>query len=208
MQNVELLIQEISTKLGRERLVVAICGAPGAGKSTLAKAVCDTLNDRQPGLAEVMPMDGYHLDNALLDQRGLRSRKGSPPTFDIAALARDLALLRAGDQSVILPVFDRELDVSRASAREVTVDIRVILVEGNYLLLDQAPWRDLASLFDLTVFLDVPEAELERRLIQRWLDHGHSPEAAHARALGNDIPNARLVCGTSRPADIVLRQEP
>lgn len=207
MQNIELLVHEIGARQDRARLIVAICGAPGAGKSTLATALCDALNLGQPGVAEVMPMDGYHLDNALLDQRGLRARKGSPPTFDTAALTRDVALLRAGDRSVILPVFDRDLDVSRASAREVGTDIRVLLVEGNYLLLDQAPWSDLAPLFDLTVFLDVPETELERRLIRRWLDHGHSPEAARSRALSNDIPNARLVCHASRAADIVLRQE-
>jgi len=204
LNHVDACTEAILARLGPRRLLVAICGAPGAGKSTLAAALCDALNASEPGRAEIMPMDGYHLDNALLDRRGLRARKGSPPTFDTASLARDLALVRAADRPVILPVFDRDLDLSRAGAREVARDVRVILVEGNYLLLDLDPWRELVPMFDLTVYLDVPETELERRLIQRWLDHGHSPEDARARALGNDIPNARLVTRASRPADIVL----
>jgi pantothenate kinase len=80
----------------------------------------------------------------------------------------------------------------------------VILLEGNYLLLDAQPWAGLAPLCDLTVFLDVPLRELERRLIRRWLDHGHDEAAARARALGNDIPNARTVAQGSRPADLRL----
>lgn len=199
------LADTILARLGAARLIVAIAGAPGAGKSTLAEALWAALNDRRAGVAAVMPMDGYHLDNAILDGRGLHARKGSPPTFDVDGLARDLARLRAADRPVILPVFDRDLDLSRAGAREVAPEVPVILIEGNYLLLDQEPWRGLAPLFDLTVFLEVPEAELERRLIDRWLHYGHSPEAARARALGNDIPNARLVAGMSRRADITIR---
>ncbi|MBD3763671.1 MAG: nucleoside triphosphate hydrolase [Rhodobacterales bacterium] len=200
------LAQAILARRGPGRMLVALAGAPGAGKSTLAEATCAALNDHAPGLAAVMPMDGYHLDNAVLDARGLRPRKGAPQTFDVDGLARDLARLRAADRPVILPVFDRDLDLARAGAREVAPEVPVILVEGNYLLLDRTPWADLAPLFDLTVFLQVPEAELERRLIARWLHHGHGPEAARARALGNDIPNARLVAAASRSADITLVQ--
>ncbi|MFN4129508.1 MAG: nucleoside triphosphate hydrolase, partial [Paracoccaceae bacterium] len=202
----DVLAETILVRLEERRMVVAIAGAPGAGKSTLAEALCLSLNTRRAGVAAVMPMDGYHLDNALLDKRGLRARKGAPQTFDVDGLARDLARLRAADRPVILPVFDRDLDLARAGAREVGPEVPVILIEGNYLLLDQAPWRDLAPMFDMTVFVQVPEAELERRLIARWRHHGHDPEAARARALGNDIPNARLVAGRSRPAGITIRQ--
>jgi pantothenate kinase len=201
-----ILADDILARLGSKRMIIAIAGAPGAGKSTLAESLHDALNRLHSGVAAVMPMDGYHLDNALLDARGLRSRKGSPPTFDVDTLARDLARIRAADRPVILPVFDRELDLSRAGAREVPPEVRVILLEGNYLLLDDSPWRELAHLFDMTIFLAVPEAELERRLIERWRHYGHDPDAARARALGNDIPNARLVASASRPADITLTQ--
>lgn len=201
------IAEAILARLGKDRMIVAIAGAPGSGKSTLAEAACGALNERRAGVSAVMPMDGYHLDNAILDARGLRSRKGSPPTFDVDGLARDLARVRAADCPVILPVFDRDLDLARAGAREINPEVPVILIEGNYLLLDQDPWRGLSSLLDLTVFLEVPEAELERRLIDRWLHYGHDAQAARARALGNDIPNARLVATTSRPADITIRQE-
>ena len=200
------LADSILARLGTARMIVAIAGAPGAGKSTLAEALCAALNRRRAGVAAVMPMDGYHLDNAILDARGLRARKGSPPTFDVDGLTRDLARVRAADRPVIVPVFDRDLDLARAGAREIAPEVPVIVIEGNYLLLDQAPWRGLGPLFDLTVYVAVPEAELERRLVARWLHHGHDPAAARARALGNDIPNARLVAAGSRAADITLRQ--
>lgn len=182
------------------RLMVALAGPPGAGKSTLADRLAAGLGP----MAAVVPMDGYHLDNALLDARGLRARKGAPMTFDVAGLARDLMRLKACEAEVLVPVFDRGADLARAAARAVPGDVPVVLVEGNYLLLRQAPWDRLAGLFDLTVMLDVPEAELERRLVQRWLDHGLDAAAARARAMGNDLPNARTVRQDSHPADVVL----
>lgn len=185
---------------GPRRALVALAGAPGSGKSTLAEALLSALGEG----AAIMPMDGYHLDNALLDQRGDRPRKGAPWTFDVAGLARDLARLRADDGPVLVPVFDRRLDLSRASAREIGPEARLVIVEGNYLLLNQSPWDALAPLWDLTLALDVPEDVLRARLIARWLDHGHDPAAAEARALANDLPNALTVRAHSRPADLVI----
>ena len=83
--------------------------------------------------------------------------------------------------------------------------VRFVLVEGNYLLMDESPWYGLANLFDHTVYLDVPRAELERRLVQRWLDHGLAPDAARARAAGNDLPNAERVMRQRREPDTVLK---
>ena len=203
---VQGLAARVMARLGAGgRLIVAIAGAPGSGKSTLAEALVDQLNQGQPGVALNMPMDGYHMDNAVLSARGLLARKGAPETFDVAALGRDLALVR-DCAPVLVPVFDRSLDLSRAFAREIAPDVPVVVIEGNYLLLRADPWAGLAGMFDVTVFVQVPEAELERRLIQRWLDHGHTPNAARARAMGNDIPNARLVVAGSAPADVVWDQ--
>ena len=202
MTTLQDLGAEISARLeGRKRLIVAIVGSPGSGKSTLVDALAADL-----GLsAAVLPMDGYHLDNAVLDARGLRTRKGAPQTFDVQGLARDLARVRADIGEVLVPVFDRVLDLSRGAARVIAPSARVVLVEGNYLLLDQTPWSGLREYFDLTVALDVPDAILEVRLIKRWLDHGHDHNAAKARALGNDMPNALLVQSQSTTADFVLR---
>ncbi len=155
-----------------------------------------------PGAA-LVPMDGFHLDNAILDARGRRFHKGSPDTFDVGGLLSVLQRLKAGGE-VIVPVFDRVRDLSIGSARVVPPEARIILCEGNYLLLRDAPWSGLAPLWDLTAFLDVPEAELERRLIARWNHHGLSPEEGRRRAYDNDIPNARTVIARSAPADITL----
>jgi pantothenate kinase len=188
---------------GRARYVFAIAGAPGAGKSTLAEALTDALDALAPGRAALMPMDGFHYDNAVLDARGLRARKGAPETFDVDGLAAALARIRRADRPVALPVFDRDLDLARAGARVVAPDTPVIVLEGNYLLLDAPPWDGLAPLFDRTLFLATPEDALARRLYARWLRYGLDPAAARARAEGNDLPNARLVATRSRPADLV-----
>jgi pantothenate kinase len=181
------------------RVLVAIAGAPGAGKSTLAEAFVARLGPE----AALVPMDGFHLDNAILDARGRRFHKGSPDTFDVGGLLSILQRLKAGGE-VIVPVFDRDRDLSVGSARIVPPEASVIVVEGNYLLLRDAPWNSLAPLWNLTVFLDVPEAELERRLIARWNHHGLSPAEGRRRAFDNDIPNARTVIARSVPADVTL----
>ena len=184
------------------RVLVAIAGAPGAGKSTLAEALVDRLGPE----AALVPMDGFHLDNAILDARGRRFAKGSPDTFDVAGFGAVLRRLKDGGE-VIVPVFDRYIDVSRGSARVVPPEARIIVAEGNYLLLREAPWDRLHGLWDLTAFIDVPLDELERRLIARWLHHGLSDAEAQRRAFENDIPNARIVADRSVAADIVIRQD-
>jgi pantothenate kinase len=188
-----------------KRLVVAIAGPPGAGKSTVAATLCAAINERDPAAAVVVPMDGFHLDNAILDARDMRKRKGSPPTFDCAGFEVMLKRLRAGGEDIVIPLFDRKLDLARAGADIVRADQRILLAEGNYLLLDQPPWDRLAPLFDLTVFLDVDRLELENRLVQRWLGFGYNVGSAQTRALSNDMPNAELVLEHSRPADFILR---
>jgi len=193
---------------GRKRCVVAIAGAPGSGKSTLAEALVEDLNRGAGGAAALIPMDGFHFDDLYLGPAGLLPRKGAPETFDVGGYAHMLRRVRAGDEpAVAVPVFDRSIEIARAGARLIPAEVPIILTEGNYLLLDRAPWIDLAPLFDLTIFLDVPEAELERRLIRRWREHGHDPVVAEAKAMDNDIPNARLVATASRAADITLTQE-
>lgn len=186
----------------RARVLVAVAGAPGAGKSTFAAELVRRLNAQRTA-SVIVPMDGFHLDNAVLDARGLRRRKGAPETFDAAGFLHLVRRLTEGEE-VIAPIFDRGRDISVAGAQVVPESARVVVVEGNYLLFDEDPWRDLAPLWDLAVRIEVPLEELRRRLIQRWLDHGLSHAAARARAEGNDIANAARVLAHALPATLTL----
>lgn len=183
-----------------KRVIVAIAGSPGSGKSTLVTELLETLDN-----AVVVPMDGFHLDNEILQKRGLMPRKGSPASFDVDGYINLISRLKRSEHSVFAPIFDRPADLSRAGAIEVSSDIKIVITEGNYLLLNQSPWDQLTSLFDLTVFLEVPSATLRERLINRWLDHGLPYDDAVKRAESNDLKNARLVEEKSKAADVVIK---
>lgn len=192
----------IAARTGRSRrLMIALAGPPAAGKSTLALALVPLL---PAGEAVVVPMDGFHYDDGVLRARGLANRKGAPETFDFGGLKSLLQRIRADDGEVAIPVFDRSMELARAAAAIVEQRHRSVVVEGNYLLLDEEPWRDLAALFDLTVFIDVPQAELDLRLVARWREHGREDRAARAWIDGNDIPNILRVLERRRPADLVV----
>ncbi|MBN9243712.1 MAG: nucleoside triphosphate hydrolase [Mesorhizobium sp.] len=183
------------------RVVVAIAGPPGSGKSTLSAALHDVLPE---GSAVVVPMDGFHYDDIVLDRRGLRARKGAPETFDFGGFETLLKRIRAREPEIAIPVFDRSIELSRAAAAIVAADTRFVLVEGNYLLLDEEPWSRLAPLFDFSLFVEVPRNELERRLRQRWHEHGKSDADAIAWIASNDMPNIERVLARRRPADLVV----
>ena len=146
-------------------------------------------------------MDGFHLDNAVLQGRGLLSRKGAPETFDAEGFVELIRRVKAGGE-VVYPTFDRTRDLSVAGAAVIDAGCDVAVVEGNYFLFDEAPWRSLAGLWDISIWYDTPESVLLERCVQRWLDHDHRPEDARARAAGNDMVNARRIIGARLPADV------
>jgi pantothenate kinase len=184
------------------RVIAAIAGAPGSGKSTLAEKLVGKLNGRQPGLAAVLPMDGYHYDDLHLVPAGLRPRKGAPMTFDVGGLYHTLKRLRARDEDeVAVPVFDRKIEIARAGARLIPRDVPVIVVEGNWLLLNQAPWDRLRPMFDVTVMVEVSESVLRSRLRGRWERLGLSEAEIGEKLEENDLPNGRLVKSASIAAD-------
>ncbi len=188
------------------RVIAALAGAPGSGKSTLADRLVGKLNGRKPGQAAVLPMDGYHYDDLYLVPAGLRPRKGAPMTFDVGGLYHTLKRLRAQDEDeVAVPVFDRRIEIARAGARLIPKDVPIIVVEGNWLLLNEAPWDRLRPMFDLTVMVDVPEHVLRARLRGRWERLGLSEAEIVEKLEENDLPNGRRVRDCSIPADHVIR---
>lgn len=198
-----------------ERIIVGIAGPPASGKSTLAEAVVRKLNEEAeavslspspPPQSVLLPMDGYHLDNCILEARGQLARKGAPETFDSSGFCRAVRQLAKAEEESYHPRFDRKMDLAIACSIAIPPDVPVVVVEGNYLLLNSRPWSLLHDLFALTIFVCPSFDALQDRLQQRWIDHGLDGEAAMQRAMSNDLPNARAVIEKSRGADLHLDQ--
>ncbi|MCC1491212.1 nucleoside/nucleotide kinase family protein [Cognatishimia sp. F0-27] len=194
------------SSLGDGRRLIALAGPPAAGKSTVSELLLRRLLDTGRS-AVLVPMDGFHLDNRLLESRGLLHRKGAPETFDAAGFGHLINRIRAGE-SAVYPVFDRSRDLAIAGAGEVTGDAEFVLVEGNYLLLNRGPWQALASLWDYAIWIDAPRDQLRHRLMQRWRDEGLTEEVAREKVDGNDMPNVDLLLNNRSIADLVLSAEP
>ena len=186
-----------------KRFLIAIAGPPGAGKSTMADNLANGLKARGE-IAAVLPMDGFHMDNAVLIERGLLARKGIPETFDVRGFLDIVRAVRPADQEVLVPVFDRSRELAIASARPISPHDRFIIIEGNYLLFTQGKWADLDGIFDFTIMLAPPIEVLEERLWERWRGYKFSEEEASAKVYGNDLPNGRLILENRRPSDVTL----
>jgi pantothenate kinase len=200
------LLTALTTTDAEPRRLVAIVGPPGSGKSTISEALFDRLNQAQSGSCAIVPMDGFHFDDDVLRDRGRLARKGAPDTFDVGGLiALHKRLATNEEPEIAVPLFDRARELSRAGARVIDPSVQTILVEGNYLLLNQAPWDRLLPFYDLTIQIDVNEDELKSRLEDRWRIHGFSAEEGQRRVAENDLPNARFVVAQSRPADLVYK---
>ncbi|MEQ4303284.1 nucleoside/nucleotide kinase family protein [Plantactinospora sp. B6F1] len=186
------------------RRLLGITGAPAAGKSTLAGLLVTALG----GVAELVPMDGFHLAEAELRRLGRHARKGAPDTFDAAGFVALLRRLRAGTETVYAPEFRRELEEPIAGAIPVPPSVPLVVVEGNYLLVPDPPWGEVRDLLDEVWFLDLDETERLHRLTERHLAFGREPLEAAARARGTDQRNAELIAGTIDRADLVVRIAP
>ncbi len=182
----------------RARFVFGLAGPPGSGKSTVAAQLAGALG------AVVVPMDGFHLDNTELDRLRLRDVKGAPETFDAAGFVRLVEQLRHADAPVSAPSFDRVADRTIDAAITIHPDDRIVIVEGNYLLLDRAPWAALRNLFDRTGYLDVDRAVRIERLVLRHVRHGRSREEALEFVQTSDEANAAVIAATRSVADVLI----
>ncbi|MFE9688328.1 nucleoside/nucleotide kinase family protein [Micromonospora sp. NPDC005806] len=184
------------------RQLLGIAGAPGAGKSTLAERIVAEVGP----IARLVPMDGFHLAQSALVRIGREGRKGAPDTFDVNGFVSTLRRLRRLEPtSVWAPLFRRDLEEPVAGAIEVPPEVRLVVTEGNYLLLRDDPWEEVRTLLHEVWFLDL-DADLRiRRLTARHEAYGKTPEQARAWALGSDEANARRVAATADHADLVVR---
>jgi pantothenate kinase len=205
------LVEHLRHTQSAARRLIAIAGPPGAGKSTVVEMLCAKLNQHDANVARILAMDGFHFDDRVLEARGQLARKGAPDTFDVDGFAAMLDRLRAdAGRDIAVPVFDRTLEIARAGAEIIPASTRIVIVEGNYLLLDDpthSSWAPLASRFDVTVMLDVPRARLAERLAARWRGFGLDGVAVAAKVEGNDLVNADLVIAHSRAADFRLHND-
>ncbi|MGJ7567893.1 nucleoside/nucleotide kinase family protein [Variovorax sp. GB1R11] len=189
---------------GRQRKLLGLVGAPGAGKSTLAAALLEAIGaDR----AQVVPMDGFHLANVELQRLGRAGRKGAPDTFDSAgyvALLQRLREQRPDGDIVYAPEFRREIEEPVAGAIAVLPGTQLVITEGNYLLHDVGPWAGAAAMLDEVWYVDIDDALREARLVRRHQQFGRSAEEARAWVDSTDAPNARLIAATRVRAQHVL----
>lgn len=202
-------IQRMLTSKLTAPVIVGITGPPGAGKSEFARAVVqamlppDTTTWMGTAVAHI-PMDGFHLADAELNRLGRRDRKGAPDTFDPAGYVAVLRRIAAAEPVVYAPDFGRELEQPLAGALPVFAGTRLIVTEGNYLLLSDAAWSPVRPLLDEVWYLAIPEQLRLARLVARHQRFGKSAAAAQAWANGPDQRNAEVVEATRADADVII----
>jgi pantothenate kinase len=204
-----LAVDAIALVGDKPRAILGIAGSPGVGKSTMV----DRLLVRIRAImgeqwAAHVPMDGFHLADVQLERLGLRDRKGAPETFDAAGYANLLkCVVQELENPVYVPGFDRALEQPLAGALVVLPAARLVITEGNYLLLDEPAWvrarREMAAVW----FVAGAERMRVQRLVDRHVEFGKTPHAARAWVAEIDQPNANLVSTTAIKADRIVVQD-
>jgi pantothenate kinase len=194
----ELVSQIAREARRRRRYLFGVAGPPGSGKSTVATRLAEALG------GVVVPMDGFHLDNAELERLGLSAVKGAPGTFDAPGFVQLVEQLRDADHTVRAPSFDRVADRTVDDAISVTPTDRLVIVEGNYLLLDAPPWATLVDLFDRVGYLDVDDTTRVERLVARHVRHGRTLDDARRFVRSSDEANAAIIAATRHRADLLI----
>lgn len=187
------------------RIAIGLTGGPGTGKSTLAAELVTMLNAVHPGSAALVPMDGFHMRHAKLEAMGQVDYKGAPHTFEGADFVNFLHHLKAATGPVSGPGYSRKIEDVVEDAFTVAAEVKILIVEGNYLLLTEGPWAGVKPLLDYAVFIDVPRELVKARLLKRHGEEGlFTEERNRAHIERNDLPNYDLVCLSQDRADVVI----
>ncbi|MGB3336906.1 MAG: nucleoside/nucleotide kinase family protein [Devosia sp.] len=190
------------------RIAIGLAGGPGTGKSTLAAELVIMLNAVHPGSASLVPMDGFHMKHAKLEAMGQTDYKGAPHTFEGADFVSFLHHLKAATTVVSGPGYSRKIEDTVDDAFTVQPEVRILIVEGNYLLLTEGPWAGVKPLLDYSVFVDVPRDLVKARLLRRHGEEGLFSEGRNrAHIERNDLPNYDLVCLSQDRADVVISMD-
>lgn len=188
---------------GGDRVLLGLAGPPGVGKSVLAEELAAVSSSSGLGDTLALGMDGFHLPQAELVRRGLADVKGAPETFDADSFVALLRRLRRADGIVPAPVFDRMREEPVADAVTVTATHRLVVIEGNYLLLD-GPWRPVRDLLDAVWHLHLPDELRVPGLVERHVRHGRTLDAAEEWVQRSDEANAKLVASVAHRADGIV----
>jgi pantothenate kinase len=199
------LIVERARALPGRRVVVGLAGGPGVGKSTLAAETVEALNAADPGSAAFVPMDGFHMRHAKLEGLGTVKDKGASHTFEGQAFAEFLATLREATTDIKGPGYSRAIEDVVDDMFTVPASARILVTEGNYLLLAIAPWWRVRPLLDLAVFIHVPRETVRARLMKRHAEHGLFSEERNREHIERvDLANYDLVERSRGRADIAI----
>ena len=203
--SVDLLVEEINTLLhgNNPRTIIGIVGKPGAGKSTVVSEIQNRFSADE---VAIIPMDGYHLSNEELIELGRRNRKGAPDTFDVVGFISLITKVKneiAKDHT--FPIFHREIEASRADEGLVPRNIKVIIIEGNYLFSEEYNWNKVFPLLDQSWFIEIDDEVRMQRLIARHIKYGKLPQEAEDWSRGSDEANAKFIAKTASRAERIIK---
>ena len=200
------LLETLSNSPDKGRYFLGITGCPAAGKSMLAKNLTDEINFRTgDGLAAVVPLDGFHLPNSILKENGLLNIKGAPETFDADSFVELINRLHEfPDRSIMCPAYDRKIHDPVENSITIQPGNRLIIVEGNYLLLNVSPWNIIRTKMNEVWYIDTPLNTVKERLFYRHIAGGSDKKEAERKVELVDLPNAELVKKTLLSADKIV----